>query len=151
MEDKYKSCSSVDQPSLHSIANKINDKRKNRDNHFYNQYVNVKNWFVTKKNKYMISATRGPTAVTIIFIIASFFLMIAILIRLLSKINFSSFKICLILALLCWLVYSCFFWAGFAFQIKAKIDKKKLACAYYSLSHNALYGNKGSAEEFIGI
>ena len=99
----------------------------------------------------MIHASRGPTAVTIIFIIFTGFLMILLLLALLNILKTKTSKACLILAVLMWVAYSCFFWAALTLQSQSNDAQQGIQCAYKSLANNILWGNKGSAEEFIGI
>lgn len=65
----------------------------------------------------MIESTRGPTAVTIIYIIATAILLVVLLLGCLGTINQEGNKSCLYLAVICWVIYSCFFWAAFTLII----------------------------------
>lgn len=104
-----------------------------------------------KDNNHMIKASRGPTAIVIIYIIITGIVMIVFLLACLDVFSREGSKSCLYIAVVFWIIYSCFFWASFTYQIKANKAKGGLYCAYNSLAHNALYGNKGSSEAYVGV
>lgn len=112
LEKYYKDCANFKFRSLREIAEDIDERRADRDNHFFGEYPSVFRWFSTKHNNRMIEASRGPTAVTIIYIIVVGLVMIALLLAILKVFKTKGSRICLILAVICWIAYSCFFWAA---------------------------------------
>lgn len=101
-----------DYRSLSEIARDIDERRADRDNHFFPDFVETTEWFKTLDNSHMINASRGPTAVTIIFIIFTGILLIILILALLNVLKTKKSKVCLILGIICWFVYSFFFWAA---------------------------------------
>lgn len=117
--EKYESCKNFDYRSLQEIARDIDERRADRDNHFFAQYRKAVDWLRTKNNNRIIEASRGPTAVTIIFIIFTAVLAIVLILACLDVIKRDGSKTCLYLAIVLWIIYSCFFWAAFTLEIQA--------------------------------
>lgn len=93
-DDDYKSCVGFQFRSLKEIATDIDERRADRDNHFFGQYVRSVNFIINQQNEQLIYASRGPTAMVIIFIIFAFVLLILLILALADVIPVKGRKFC---------------------------------------------------------
>lgn len=150
-DDNYNYCKDFPYRSLKEIATDLDERRANRDNHFFGRYVKAYSWFMTEQNEQLIYASRGPTAVVIIYIIVAFIIFILLILALAKVFKTNGSRTCLILAVICWVIYSCFFWAALTLQAQSAHAREGVYCSKDSLTHNFLYGNAGTPEAYIGM
>lgn len=113
LRENWEDCKDFDYHSLQHIAENIDERRVDYDNHFFQEYHKIAKWFQTKNNNRMIEATRGPTAMSIVYILLAGFLLILFILALFNVVKRDGSKSCLYVAIVCWIIYSCFFWASF--------------------------------------
>ena len=86
----------------------------------------------------------------IILIISAFILFVCLILNLLKVIKTKKTTWFMILAVIFWVLYSCFFWGSLATQVVSDKRKQGMICSYRNFGHNALYGNEGE-ENYIGL
>lgn len=87
----------------------------------------------------------------IIYIIAAFIIFILLILALANVFKTKGSRTCLILAVISWVIYSCFFWAALTLQAQSAHAREGVYCSKDNLTHNFLFGNAGTSEAYIGM
>lgn len=87
----------------------------------------------------------------IIFLILTFFLFIVVVLALVNVLKPKNNKILLVIGIIFWIVYSSFFWASFATQIKSFKRLDNFICDYYRLVYNTVFGSDYGDLRYVGV
>lgn len=87
----------------------------------------------------------------IIFLILTFFLVIVVVLALVNVLKPKNNKILLVIGIIFWIVYSSFFWASFATQIKSFKRLDNFICDYYRLVYNTVFGSDYGDLRYVGV
>lgn len=151
LKDNYVDCIGDSERTDQEVAMDLAERRGERDNRYYDDYMRTSRYLNNKDNDDIIKASRGGTAMVIIYLIFTFFLLVLAILVIANVIKLKTNKILLGLGILLWLVYSTFYWASFGTQIRTFRRSHEFRCDYYRLLYNFVYGSTEGDNRYIGI
>ena len=133
LEENFKDfCDSESFEALEWDDQKFGDKRKARDNTYFEEYENIYEYIDDEESRKLVDAVLAPFILLIIFIFVVLITMIFCLLSLLGKLETksSSTNACVVMNYLCYLLFFGFF-VTFVVWIGLIVPRRRKAMCFY--------------------